>query len=103
MSFTTSQAASSNFAYSKVSSGSQSHQKASEGKRKLEEFKSKRTMAKGSSKLFEGGASADDDAELDQAIRDVFNSKNEQLLEKNQSLLNVVDDERNEKIKEFVD
>jgi regulator of sigma D len=46
---------------------------------------------------------ADDDAELDQAIRDVFNSKNEQLLEKNQSLLNVVDDERNEKIKEFVD
>ena len=60
-------------------------------------------MIKGS-KLFEGGVADDDnDAELDQAIRDVFNSKNEQLIQKNQSLLNLADDERNEKIKEFVE
>lgn len=85
MSYSTSQAASSNFAYSKVSSSSQGHHGASEAKKRLEEFKSKRTMIKGSSKLFEGGDAADDDndAELDQAIRDVFNSKNEQIIEKN--------------------
>lgn len=36
-------------------------------------------------------------------IRSVFNQKNEKLIEKNQELLELASDERNEKIKEFVD
>ena len=54
--------------------------------------------------VFESYASEHDgDTDLDHQIRSVFNHKNLPLLEKNKDLLEQVDDERNDKIKEFVE
>ena len=53
---------------------------------------------------FESYASEQDgDTEQDHQIRSVFNNKNVQLIEKNQELLDRADDERNEKIRDFVE
>lgn len=76
---------------------------------KIADFKKKRTIV--SNKDYEGGfgggfesyaSEQDGDAEADQQVRGIFNSKNVQLIEKNQELLDQADDERNEKIRDFV-
>ena len=95
------------FIGSQASGSSSMVSRASIARMKMDEFKKKRTIP--SSKDFEGGAygsyasEIDVDGEYDQRIRDVFNSKNGQLLKKNQELLDLGDDERNDKIREFVE
>jgi hypothetical protein len=72
------------FIGSQASGSSSMVSRASIARMKMDEFKKKRTIP--SSKDFEGGAygsyasEIDVDGEYDQRIRDVFNSKNGQLL-----------------------
>lgn len=53
-------------------------------------------------KKLTGSAEEQEADDLDAQVLEIFNKKNEELVEKNKELLSVVDDELNDKVKKLV-